>query len=337
MEGIEGKKWTSDDSPVKVLFIRLQALGDTVITMPYVRGFAEEFPNTEIHFLTRKEVEDIPVMEACIDKVWSLGGGRNVYMMVLHTILIWPMLMLQGYDIIFDLQNNEVSQMIRKWLSPKAWSAFDRYSPFPAGVRTQKTIEHIGLGPISPKFESSDLAMNTAEHLLLSIGATAFKVIINPAGFFESRNWPFEYYVSWAKLLNEAYEGKVHFLFVGIGRISDFANRFSTEVSNSISFVNQTSVAEAYGLVQSVDFMLSEDSGLMHMAWTSGIPTLALFGSSRSDWSRPLGEHSLLLSSDDLPCGNCLLPVCKHGDNRCLTRNSPEIVLEQTKRLLNAG
>jgi len=73
---------------------------------------------------------------------------------------------------------------------------------------------------------------------------------------------------------------------------------------------------------------------LMHMAWVSGIPTLAIFGSSRSDWSTPLGKHTKLLSSSDLECGNCLREVCIFGDNRCLTRYSPAFIFEKAQELL---
>jgi ADP-heptose:LPS heptosyltransferase len=64
----------------------------------------------------------------------------------------------------------------------------------------------------------------------------------------------------------------------------------------------------------------------MHMAWLSGIPTLALFGSTRSEWSRPLGDHTLLLDSSDLSCGGCMESTCRFGDNHCLTRYTPQQV-----------
>ena len=70
------------------------------------------------------------------------------------------------------------------------------------------------------------------------------------------------------------------------------------------------------------------------MAWVSGIPTLALFGATRSDWSRPLGEHTFLLDSSDLPCGNCMEAVCKFGDVHCLTRYTPEEVFQHSLNLI---
>jgi ADP-heptose:LPS heptosyltransferase len=70
------------------------------------------------------------------------------------------------------------------------------------------------------------------------------------------------------------------------------------------------------------------------MAWCSGRPSVALFGSTRSDWSRPLGPHSVLLDSSDMPCGNCMAPECRFGDVRCLTRYTPDRVLGTATDLL---
>ena len=91
---------------------------------------------------------------------------------------------------------------------------------------------------------------------------------------------------------------------------------------------------EAFAIINKSYFVLTEDSGLMHMSWVSGIPTLALFGSSRRDWSAPQGEHSLCLNSSDLECGNCLLAICKYGDIHCLTRYTPEFVFDRSISLL---
>jgi heptosyltransferase-2 len=74
----------------------------------------------------------------------------------------------------------------------------------------------------------------------------------------------------------------------------------------------------------------------MHMAWTQGTPTLALFSDSRRDWSAPQGSWSDCLDSSDLPCGPCGLEICKFGDNRCLTRHSAAQVHERAEKLARA-
>jgi ADP-heptose:LPS heptosyltransferase len=70
------------------------------------------------------------------------------------------------------------------------------------------------------------------------------------------------------------------------------------------------------------------------MAWVSGIPTLALFGSSRSDWARPLGARAAFLDAEVLECAPCMLETCRLGDTRCMSLHTPEKVIATALRLL---
>src|SRR5204863_3049641 len=96
--------------------------------------------------LTRKEVDSIPKNIHLFDHVYSISGGRNIKKQLLHTCWLLPKLLLKRYDVIIDLQNNEISRLVRKTLMPGAWSSFDRFSPIAAGERTRMTIEAVGLG-----------------------------------------------------------------------------------------------------------------------------------------------------------------------------------------------
>ena len=65
--------------------------------------------------------------------------------------------------------------------------------------------------------------------------------------------------------------------------LSDIGNFFYREKSAVLknelgdrlfNLVNQTDPIDAFAVLQHASMVLSEDSGLMHMAWVSGIPTL---------------------------------------------------------------
>ena len=161
-------------------------------------------------------------------------------------------------------------------------------------------------------------------------------VVLNPAGAFESRNWPIESYARFGHLWLQDFP-QTQFLMLGVELIADKASYLENIFGDKlINLVGKTNPAEAFAIIQKVGFVLSEDSGLMHFAWVSGIPTFALFGSSRSDWSRPLGAHTFFLDSSDLPCGNCFMARCKYGDTHCLTRFTAEFVFEKAKALLSS-
>ena len=334
---IPAKPWTKKTQPKKILVIRLQATGDVTITLPYLQYLRHALPaTTKLDFLTRKECEDIPKNIYLFDTVISIGGGRSFRKQLLRTYFLLPKLLMKHYDIVVDLQNNEVSELVRKSIHPAAWSVFDRFSSRSAGERTRLTIEAVGLGPneINSDFH---LKGDFDSHAILRKNGwdgTSELVVLNPAGAFPTRNWPLKNYISFADLWSKQFPG-TQFLVLGTSSISSNAVYLKEKLGNQVVvIVNQTTPSQALAILQHTRFVLSEDSGLMHMAWVSGIPTMVLFGSTRSDWSRPLGMHSFFLDSSDLPCGNCMQEVCRYGDVHCLTRNDPEMVFRHAVELV---
>lgn len=335
---IPAKPWKENHPPKSVLAIRLQALGDVVITLPYLQQLRNSLPaSSKLDLLIREETDDIPKNILLFDKIYSIGGGRNYKKQLLYSTLLLPALFLNHYDVILDLQNNIVSKFFRKTLMPKAWSEFDRFSPIPAGERTRFTIEAAGLGKCFADTKLKLKNANAGNELLQKNGWHSDNdlVILNPAGAFETRNWPIDNYVIFAKQWLQQFP-KTQFIIMGFGTISSKADYLKTQLGEKlINLVNSTTASQAFAIVQLAKFVLSEDSGMMHMAWVSGIATLAMFGSTRSDWAKPLGEHTSFLDSSDLECGNCMKEYCKYGDTHCLTRYTPELVFEKAVSLIN--
>jgi ADP-heptose:LPS heptosyltransferase len=197
-------------------------------------------------------------------------------------------------------------------------------------------MDAVGLGKITANTRFKVKDEFDSEAILKKNGWTNNNqlVILNPAGAFETRNWPVEYYVKFSKMWIRSFP-QTQLLVLGVSPIAEKAEYLSRELGDYlINLVNKTTPAEAFAIIQRVQLVLTEDSGLMHMAWVSGIPTLALFGSTKAYHARPLGEKSFLFDSSDLPCGNCMLEFCKYGDTHCLTRFIPEAVFKQAKELL---
>lgn len=334
---ITGRSWRGASPPRRILAIRLQAMGDLVITLPYLNHLRGLLPaDAGLDLLTREEVASIPRSMVLFDEVYALGGGRDLKKQLFSSLFFLPRLLKNRYELIIDLQNNTVSRFIRKMLFPPAWTAFDRFAPLPAGERTRQTITAAGLGESSLRMDFQLRDRDGALRLLIENGWSPADelVMLNPAGAFETRNWDIRNYAGFARIwLGEFPHTK--FLVMGLDRIAGKAMRLKEQLGDRlIDLTGKTTPATAFAIIQQAAFVLSEDSGLMHFAWVSGIPTLALLGSTRSDWSRPLGTHSLCLDSSDLPCGNCMLEKCRYGDNHCLSRLTPERVFEKAMTLM---
>ena len=332
--GHDGVPWAATDSPARILMMRFQAFGDVVAVLPAVRGLRHRLPESRIDFLTRDDMCELPAAIDLFDNVYTIGGRRRHLLQRLSALHIGPRLARNRYDVVIDLQNNDVSNGLRRRVAGSVWSAFDRYSPEPHAERARRAIESAlsidvplafdlrlkesagGLGLIPAEYRDSDL------------------VVLNPAGFFPSRNWPLENYVEFAKAWRARHRNAA-FVVVGDARVAAKAAALRVALPGQLlDLVGKTTVTQAFEVLQRAALVVSEDSGLLHMAWCGGRPSIALFGSTRSDWARPLGPHSVLLDSSDLPCGQCMSPTCRYGDTRCLTRYTPEEVAARAEALL---
>lgn len=337
MVNIPAKKWNRKTLPKRILVIRLQAMGDMVATLPYVQYLRNALPpSVTIDFLTREETESIPRSIELFDNVYAIGGGRNFKKQLVYAALMLPRLLLRRYDVVIDMQNNLISRTVRKMIMPKAWSEFDRFSPVAGGERFRLTVEAVGLAAIKAdnhfRLKNTQLGMELLEKNGYDNGQML--VLINPAGAFTTRNWNMNNYVEFARLWMNEFPA-ARFLVMGTSFIAAKAALLQQQLGDRlINLVEQTTPSEAFAILQHVDLVLSEDSGLMHMAWCSGVPTLAMFGSTRSDWARPLGEHTFFVDSSDLPCGNCMLADCKFGDVHCLTRYTPAQMVGHASALI---
>jgi ADP-heptose:LPS heptosyltransferase len=98
---------------------------------------------------------------------------------------------------------------------------------------------------------------------------------------------------------------------------------------NTIDLSNKLSFSELVTLMKNSTVYIGADSGPMHLAASTGIPVLGLFGPSKESIWRPLGSHSKVLRSEQSCHPGCKGKVCLSSEH-CLKSLSPEVVLEAT-------
>lgn len=327
-------KWISSGTPRRILIIRMQAIGDVVLTFPLVQALKNQYPDMEIDFLTRHIQGNLSKTLLGIHKVITITNSQRSWLMVPDIAVNLPYLISRKYDVIIDLQCNKASCGLRRILRPHAWAEFDRKGLEPAIVRYRNAAEASGL-KISSQYPDLNLTNPLAGNQLLLKndwdGKSAL-VVLNPGGLFKSRNWPIENYVGFAKQwLSIAPE--TQFLMMGDKRIESKAQFLKEQLGNRLINLSQkTTLEAAFCILSQVKFMITEDSGLCWMAWVQKVPTIALIGSTPGSRMKMGGSHARFLTSSDLPCGDCFQQNCKFGETPlCLSRYTPEdmIVLAQ--------
>lgn len=99
-----------------------------------------------------------------------------------------------------------------------------------------------------------------------------------------------------------------------------------------LNLAGKSNLEEAIYLISQCRLMISNDSGLMHIAGALNVPTIAIFGSTNPTTTSPAGSQSIIVHQD-VSCSPCLKKTCP-TDFRCMELISVEDVWQTAQNIL---
>ncbi len=327
--------------PKKILIIKPSSLGDVVHSLPFLNALRERFPKAEIHWVIAKGFEDLLTGHPMVKRIWVVNKDMwkklsQIRSSIYEIRILLRELRKERYDIVIDLQGLLRSGVItRATGSPlrigfeearegsrffytskieggKDIHAVDRYLKIAAFLGCDITEVCFPL----PLYADSSLVTR------YSLPSDDYAVMV-PGARWKTKRWPPEKFGELSSLL------PIKTLIVGGRGDKSIAKEIlASPGSKSISLVGRTDLKGLIEIIRGARFIVSNDSGPMHIAAALGIPVFAIFGPTDPLRTGPYGEGHTIIR-EDISCAPCFKKSC--NDMKCMKSLSVEEVYKIIK------
>ena len=238
-----------------------------------------------------------------------------------------------GPDRVFEDKRNHVTWFYTKVIPIRC----DLYNTLQAEIYQDIVRGFTGIKERSKPVFSRIMPENeqNAKKLLDELPEAEKYIALCVKGTHPMKTWPREYFVELVDTLNKYYNAS--FFIVGAQNDIVYADKVIELMHTSVAnFCGRTSLIDLAALMKKSDLLVTVDTGAAHIAATTKIPMVVVYGCTSPKRWHPINKNAYVFSSYEhcLP-PNCLGRKCPSNPNpNCLWRVKPEAVLEQCKKIL---
>lgn len=325
--------------------MRYRFIGDTILTVPFLRNLRRSCPDARIDVLVGPQsgqvLENCPYVDELIEfdttrfhKYDSGGGARLSY---------WhyaKMLRKRKYDTVFVLKRSVSSAFLAFLTGAKhriGYSTEGRSLLLTHGVKWDKHIHEVDsllsvLNAAGVPVKDNQLESFTTESerqkvydLVPSLQDKREKLLVHAAAAHPDKMYPLD---SWADVI-KTLVGKTGFRVYFTGAKRDYELYQSLIEKTGIECVNlagKLSLRESICLYEKMSLAVCVDSGPAHLAAAAGVPTVSIFGPTDPLRWGPYGKMHATVAGDRHSC-----PACRQKReltrHECLTGLPPERII----------
>ncbi len=324
-----------------ILVVKLSSLGDIFHALPAVHALRVGL-DADVDWVTQPEYTGLvrcfkDVREVIPFPRQGLARGFAAF---------WRCVRRRHYDLVVDLQG-----LMKSLLAAKSARGQQVLGPSYCREGTRFFYDAVS-GPANRNRHAVDEAMDVVRFLGLSDAQVMFpvafptippvagapRVAMLPASRHENKNWPLEYFAEVARGLVHNRGASIHLFGSEADRTICLALQHAIEAGDSCSKVvnmaGHTGMVQLGGWLASMDLVIANDSGPIHMAAAAGTRVLAIFGPTDPRRTGPYGDGHCVLTSNS-PCSPCCRRICRREDEVCLRTVSPELVFSAASEMLN--
>ncbi len=292
---------------MKILLVHTYGLGDMIMATPAMMNLAECYPEAKIDLLIFQKLSEAPVVNApFIDRVHYCDFNLPS---IIKTV---SKLNGIGYDLALHTSGTSIFKMSLLMLALRAkkkvgecgslrvpWYDFQRRR----AEGEHRVLSNIALvetlcekrAEIHPRFFLDAASLDFAENFMKRNGLNGKKVLAIHPGCnekFANKRWEVEKYIELVEMVLRKIDNSAVLIIVGPQELKE-----GEAIRNAVpgSLLVQSDLQNVAALISKIDLMITNDSGLGHIASCSDTPTLTIFSKkSHADVRKivPYGENS---------------------------------------------
>ena len=304
---------------MKILIVRLGALGDVIHAVPAAAALRKAFPEAVIDWLVDAKHRDIVGLVTAVDRAVPLESPTFAgWTAALRT------LRLTAYDVAIDLQGLMKSAVLARASGAKRVIGFSIWHlrekaarPFYSDAheaegghvirKNLRLLRALGVEDEDIRFPLAEVPSRALEELRGRLPPDRGFALINPGAAWPNKRWPPERFGELAAFFHDAC-GLTPVVLWGPGEQA-LAGQVIAASSSTALAAPATALADLVALSRAAALVVSGDTGPLHIATAVGTPTVSLFGPTDPDRNGPYAADDLTVSRFD-SCG------C-HYDRRC--------------------
>ncbi len=332
-------------NPAKILIIKPSSLGDIVHSLPFLHAMKTCIPAARIDWIVAGGFEELLEGHPMIHRLWIINKDAwKKIGLVKNTITeikkLFKELKKEKYDLVIDLQGLLRSGIITKATGAPLRIGFKEAREGSRFFYTHKVEGGRDIHAVDrylkiAKFLGCDI---TGISFLFPLPTSSSSFTLHPSSFkdyavivpgarWKTKRWSPENFGKLASLL------PLKTVVVGGKGDRDISDEIvSLSDGKAVSLAGETSLKQLVEIIKGAKFVVSTDSGPMHIATALGIPVFAVFGPTDPKRTGPYGHGHTIIRAE-APCSPCFKRTC--DDMKCMKKLTVEEVFEIINRKNN--
>lgn len=346
---------------MNILIVKLSAIGDVIHTLPALNAIRKHYPAAHITWVVEEAASSLIDGHPALDRIlvskrkqWLRGlrePSRRVHLRAISHFV--KALRDTRYDLVFDFQQLLKSGVLAGLARGDRKIGYDRgmahmecsylflnerippvRMDHHALLRSLMLLDAAGIpsDEIVYDIPIQDTDRDAVNALLSDHGVTDAPLLIpiNPMTKWATKLWSEKKFADLADRLIRHYHAKV--IFTGGPEDQAAIQRIMADMTeDTVSFAGKTSLRMLAALYEKADFLISTDTGPMHLAAALGKSVVAIFGPTAPWRTGPFGsEHQVIRAG--VPCSPCFRRQCPTME--CMERVDVADVLEGVRKVI---